>query len=890
MQYLFPCTMLNIKSVAVLLLIFSFGLFSRTALQAQKTSKMANEATEEDVQSFIESHPGKEYFVFPESRSLPIQMYNAIPEHWCNRNGFELENFAGEARPGEFYTFQLGIYCPSTNINNIRLNYSDLINNEGQVIGKKAFRCFNLGGVNEKGAVFTKVVNVPQGNVQPLWVGIQIPEDASGYYNGDIIFSAENVVPSSIHINLNVSGTVIADNGFNEAWRMARLKWLDSDIAIDDSITKPYAPLEKEGLSINLLGRSVTLQKNGLPGEIQSCFSNSVTKIEKVPRNILASPFQFVVEKKEGSCIWENGPPEFTHTSEGKIKWVVKSKSDEFKLDCEGKVEYDGFMEYKLALQALEDIDLNDIQLEIPLNEEAAKYLMGLGNKGGLRPRDFEWKWNIRKYQDAVWIGDVNAGLRCKFKGGNYKSPLVNIYYEYGPLNMPESWGNDGKGGIRVVEETPDIVLLEAFSGERTMKKGDELHFNFELLLTPLKPINISEHFTNRYIHKGTVEEMLENAEKYGINVINVHHSKPINPFINYPYFDETVGDFREYIKRAHTKNLKVKPYYTTREITVNAPEFWALWSLDGEIIYPGPGKDVRTVLHKNGPDPWLIENLQENFIPAWVHHLTEGKFAGRTDLSVITTPDTRWNNFYVEGLDWMVNNLDIDGLYIDDTALGRESFKRIRKILSRNKPGCLVDFHSWNAHDYRAGWNNNANLYMELFPYIDRLWFGESFRYDDNPSDYWLVEISGIPFGLMGEMLQGGGNRWKGMVYGMINRIYQDANPLPVWNFIDKYKLGESEMIGYWDENCPVVSDNRNIKATVYQNEDFSIVALGNFSHVDQECKINIDWESLNLDKNKTEMFSPFIEDFQEEGKYFSNSIKLESDKGLLLVIRNMQ
>jgi len=137
---------------------------------------------------------------------------------------------------------------------------------------------------------------------------------------------------------------------------------------------------------------------------------------------------------------------------------------------------------------------------------------------------------------------------------------------------------------------------------------------------------------------------------------------------------------------------------------------------------------------------------------------------------------------------------------------------------------------------------------------------------------------------------LQGGGNRWKGMVYGMINRIYQDANPLPVWNFIDKYKLGESEMIGYWDENCPVVSDNRNIKATVYQNEDFSIVALGNFSHVDQECKINIDWESLNLDKNKTEMFSPFIEDFQEEGKYFSNSIKLESDKGLLLVIRNMQ
>jgi len=43
----------------------------------------------------------------------------------------------------------------------------------------------------------------------------------------------------------------------------------------------------------------------------------------------------------------------------------------------------------------------------------------------------------------------------------------------------------------------------------------------------------------------------------------------------------------------------------------------------------------------------------------------------------------------------------------------------------------------------------SSANLYLEHFPFIDRLWFGEGFDYNE-PPDYWLTEISGIPFGLM--------------------------------------------------------------------------------------------------------------------------------------------
>tara|TARA_B100002003_G_C13802527_1_gene396106 strand:- start:148 stop:282 length:135 start_codon:yes stop_codon:yes gene_type:complete len=43
----------------------------------------------------------------------------------------------------------------------------------------------------------------------------------------------------------------------------------------------------------------------------------------------------------------------------------------------------------------------------------------------------------------------------------------------------------------------------------------------------------------------------------------------------------------------------------------------------------------------------------------------------------------------------------------------------------------------------------------MDLMLYMDSLWFGEMFEYSNSP-DYWLVEISGIPFGLMGDMING--------------------------------------------------------------------------------------------------------------------------------------
>ena len=241
-------------------------------------------------------------------------------------------------------------------------------------------------------------------------------------------------------------------------------------------------------------------------------------------------------------------------------------------------------------------------------------------------------------------------------------------------------------------------------------------------------------------------------------------------------------------IKKAHKEDVRVKIYYTTREITNQLPELWSFYSLNGEIVFPGPGKDARPVTNRKGPHPWLLEHLRENFIPAWRQTL-KAPYEGYLDLSVITTPDSRLDNFYLEGLKYTIEHANIDGLYIDDTSLGRKSFQRARRILLANNPDSLLDLHSWRGC-WQPRWGRCIPLlsYIPQLPYFDRIWLGEGFRYNEISPENWLVEVSGLPFGLMGEMLKHGGNPWRGMLFGETTRLGWYGDPRPIWKLWDAF------------------------------------------------------------------------------------------------------
>lgn len=817
-------------------------------------------ATSNETARLLKEHPGEKYILFTEDRKFPIRMTTDIPYKWIadDRHDF----FNGQADKGEYYVFQLGVWAARSNVENLHVDFSALTNKAtGEQILASSFTCFNTEGTDVTGTVFEKNCSVDKGKVQALWVGTQLPEHLSaGTYQGTVTVSAANAESKTVQVSLNVSENVIANHGDNEPWRHSRLRWLNSQIGFDDEVIAPYTPLVMKDKTISCLGREIKLSDLGLPEHITSYFKETMTGIGTNGRSVLAAPMELAAD----GGAWENLNFEITKHKQGAIAWKALNQNSRFLMDLEGEMESDGNIAYKVTLVAREDASVEDVALQTHLASGVGRYMMGLGEKGGYCPNDLRWKWDVEKNQDAVWVGDVNAGIQIRLYDNKYERPLNTNFYHQKPLHMPVSWCNAGNGGIDI-HNAADGTRINAYSGKRSVKKGDRLYYYFNLALTPFRPIDTDKQWRERYHHN---YEFLDGIQKRGANVINIHHANAINPFINYPFL--RTKEMKAYIDGAHARDMKVKIYNTVRELSNSCVEMFALRSLGNEIFSEGPG----------GGFSWLQEHLDQNYIGAWF-------VPGLKDAAIVNSGISRWHNYYLESLDWLMKNVGIDGLYIDDLAFDRMTMKRIRKVMNRTNPGAMIDLHSANQYNPKDGFANSANLYLEHFPYLDRLWFGEYFNYDF-PPEFWLVEVSGIPYGLMGEMLEGGGNPWRGMLYGMTGRSPRVDNG-PLWKLWDSFGMQNSEMIGYWVKDNPVKTGSEKTLATVYSHMgDKALISLATWEDTDAKVKLSIDWAKLGLDPSKVTLHAPAIENFQQETTWKpGDEIVVPKGKGLLIIAK---
>jgi hypothetical protein len=826
-------------------------------------SPMETIATAEETTALRERHPGASFLLFPEDRGLSIRMPRDLPARWAAAGSERA--LTGEALRGEFWTFQVGLYA-LRDVERVRATVSDFRGPGGAVIPPAAVSAFNFGGVDWTGRPFTRTLRVPAGAVQALWFGVAVPETASpGTYHGSVTITTGSGESRTAALALQVRSDVIASHGDDEPARLTRLRWLDSRIAEDDSVVAPYTPVTLDGSRLGVLGRQIELDALGLPAAIGSWFDIEMTRLSDRPRAILRAPVALVAVRDGAPQRWMPTGLRVTHQAPGAVAWAAGAAAGALRLGLSGRLEFDGTMEYEVAVTATEPVALDDVRLDLPLAADVAKYMLGMGRKGGYRPDTLTWVWDVKHNQEGAWLGDVNAGLQFLLRDERYQRPLNTNFYLSKPLILPRSWENEGRGGCRLGDDGAGTYLVRCFSGPRTIAPGDTLRHDFRLTVTPFRTIRPDAQWQTRFYHRYSP---LDSIRQLGATVVNVHHATPVNPYINYPFL--SVPALRGYVDSAHALGMKVKIYYTVRELTNRAPEIFALKSLGDEILSHGPG----------GGAPWLQEHLDGNYIAGWY-------VPDLRDAAVINSGVSRWHNFYLEGLDWLARNVGIDGLYIDDVAFDRTIMKRVRKILDRRRPGALIDLHSANQFNVRDGFANSANLYLEHFPYIDRLWFGEYFDYDQ-PPDYWMTEVAGIPFGLMGEMLEKGGNPWRGMLFGMTSRLPWAGDPRALWTVWDEFGMVGSRMIGYWVPDSPVKSDRPDVPATVYVRPDRVLVAIGSWAPGEVSVRLGIDWESLDLDPARATVTAPLIAHFQEAATFTPGQpIPVAPGKGWLLVIR---
>ena len=497
--------------------------------------------------------------------------------------------------------------------------------------------------------------------------------------------------------------------------------------------------MEVDGDKIQATDKTLQIASNGLPASIQI---NG--------EQVLAKPFRFVIVTNKGPVSFDATDAVLKKDANGLVSWKSSYSKDGIHFTNYASMEYDGYVHYDLQVFAEQDMVVKDVRLETDYTPYASEYFMGTGFGGGFRPVSHQWNWEGP--WDSYWMGNAKAGLHVEYRGGGYHGPLLN---DYKPA-APRAWSNHGKGTV-----------------------------------PPLKPLEPANHFSERYYH--AEHTGFDKAAEEGANIINIHHAKPLNPVINYPFIvrDSLIG----FIKHEHEFGRKVKLYYTIRELTNYVQEIYALKSLKHEIFVSGPGYGL----------PWHCEHLIDDYRAAWYSEMPNET----SDAALVLNGFSRWINYYLEGLRWMFENYDLDGIYMDDVSFDRPVMKRMRKIMNQYHPGALIDLHSntW----YSVG---PANQYTGFFPYVDRLWFGESFMYDEMSPANWLVEVSGIPFGLMGDMLHGGGNKWLGMQYGMTVRQPWmtegvSCDPQYIWKLWDDFGIMDAQMVGFWEDNPPVTSSD---------------------------------------------------------------------------------
>jgi hypothetical protein len=864
-------------------------------------AKMETAVKPEVLEAFKKSHPAK-FWLFGEDRQFAVRN-NIIPAHWFENDGKQFQQFAGVAQPGEFYVFQVCV-VPG----------EELFAGEYEVefeLSSADVPADAPEGIRE--AETRRVFYFPADNgvhrdpVTPIWIGLQIPENASsGVHQGHVRFIQPHLpsrkpgdkgpLTDDFPFTIRIDGPPVKNGGVDDAWRLSRLKWLDSNIGYSDNqVPRPFSPVKLEPASrtLDILGRRVRISPNGIPEQVTSFVSPNNTQILPSGRDAFRSPPRFDCILGGQPAEWKTDQFEFSWTSPTAVQWHAFSSARNLRLHVTGQLECDGFLSLSMDLTNDSMIPLgnnpsvDDVRFTVPWCKQVAQYAMGLGLQGGACPQQLDWKWDVKKHQDAIWMGDVNLGAMLRFKGANFQRPLINAYYDFRPLNLPESWGT---GGIRI-EQTSEGATLTAHTGPREVTNHingmERLSFDIDWYLTPFKPLDVKQHFTDRYYHIGQSAGMEDTAKlkAEGANIIEIHHNRLCNPYINYPYNSDSFGFLQEFVKKAHGDGMRVNLYYTTRELTQNLPEFFALKSMGGEIILPRKDGVTWPVTNPGGPHPWLVQHVGNDIVPAWRENLKFPEIKEKLDLAVITTPDSRWNNFYLEGLDYLVKKAGIDGLYIDDTALDRKSMQRARRILDADgNTSRRVSMHSWNHFNGLAKWSNSAIAFMELYPYYDGLWYGEGFNANASP-EYMLVEMSGIPYGLMSEMLDHP-NPWHGMVFGMRTRWPWSGDPRNIWKLEDLFGIADSEFIGWWDPACPVKTSDPQVKASVFRKQGKTLIALASWAPAKTKVKLTVDWTAMGLSPEKTTLWAPACEGFQPETVFAANAtIPVAPGKGWLLI-----
>ncbi len=550
-------------------------------------------ASAASISKLMAAHPDTQVFFFPGNRSQQVRMADELPQQWATVGPGS--GLSGTAQRGEHFALQAGLWSPrhSLKIKPSDIHWSDFMpsgaaagasaGTAAKPIPASSVTCYNTGGVDYRGQSFNQSYALSNNTVGALWFGIDVPADAAaGFYTAKITvtvnsnesttadFSQTTVLTVSLTV---ASGPAIVNAGADDAWRMARLSWLNSRLGIDrnttsDGLKKMDSLVLKTAAgsaskAVMGGGRSITIGPSAAGKEFEIVRAIGVSKVD-----VLAEPITFAVD----GISWKAASSPSLLQSDNMtatLSSVASSADNQLRLNATVVVSYDGFVDLSVSLlhSGSQPLKLANTSMSVLVSAAASKFFMGIGQEGHNRsahyPDGVDWKWAENKGgENQLWTGSTTAGLRLKLKGDEFdwESPL---HMQSAP---PLSWGGDDHGGsVSAMPTEAGGLLVSAWSGAVTLQPSTPLTYKFDLLVTPVKTLDTARHFRrDRYYQYGYNGHADCNAiAALGVKVLNLHQGVDLNPYINYPFEHaamEKQSNFSRWCKSLGVESVKVGP------------------------------------------------------------------------------------------------------------------------------------------------------------------------------------------------------------------------------------------------------------------------------------------------------------------------------------------
>ena len=414
-----------------------------------------------------------------------------------------------------------------------------------------------------------------------------------------------------------------------------------------------------------------------------------------------------------------------TAQTNSSVSWAAQSSvavaaAGALLVDVAGTLDFTSYIEMIVTVSnppgAAAAVAIGDARLTLPVAPEMCGYIVGMSDAGANAQEyaDRQWRWSNSTGANKVWLGRTEGGVVLNLKGDGIKwdSPMFGMDYPVVPF-VPPTWGGadaqptNNKFGVNVTACT-----AVAFTGPRSLSPGESVAFRFDLALTPSKLANWTRHFSTRsfQVGYGTDYYTPQQMKDMGVTAVTLHQGTPgivngslINPWINYPFLNDTVPLLTNYSQQANALGLLTRFYYTVRELSARAVETFAFKAQQGEIlveqdpyiiVQPGYAHAWNT----HGGSAYLHQHAGASYAACWQQTESNGEW----DPSLCSIGVSRFFNYYVEGLYWgMAHAPYMNGNYYDGTNFPRAAMIRIRRAANAGAEArgfglpALLDLHT---------------------------------------------------------------------------------------------------------------------------------------------------------------------------------------------------